>query len=89
MNRIIHFETFEDYGREIYLSIGCFPRISVLAFYASQFYPETSIEYFRTHAGVSLLMGSLLNINVQFMCWFIEIDLFKFIPPYEKYIYND
>lgn len=89
MKNLVSFETFDDFGRETYLSIGCFPRTTVAAFHASQYYPDKPIEYFRINLGIALLLGSLFSINFQFMCWFIEIDLFKFIPPYEKYIYND
>lgn len=89
MKRLVHWESYYDYGQEAFLSIGSFYRVILLSFHASQYESDVLREYLETRVAIGFLDSSLININIQLLCWTISVDLFKIIPSYEKYIYND
>ena len=92
LSYLYQFETFEDYGREFYLYIGCFPRVRLFDF--SLIGPSTCpseywMDYTRLYFGFTFFCDAIFSFEFRFLQCAFDFSFISLVPEYEKHKYNE
>mgnify|MGYP001805996665 CR=1 FL=1 len=89
LDYLYQYDNYNDCGREIYLSLGCFSRLHLIRFNASQLLTDVWTDLLHFNISVGFFNHSFIGIQLIVLSWMIRIDLLLILPKYEKYDYEN